>query len=162
MKIKNVDNKIVVYLDKESINDIDKNDIDDLENYFQKLFNKIKKYITIELKGFYNISIYIDYNIGTVIELEKEEIEFISYYNNQIDMKIIKYDSIFLFKIDDFLSLKKEILKKINLYFYKNNYYIELVDRLTKQEIASFLEFTNLIYDTNDILEYGKKITNML
>ena len=30
MKIKNVDNKIVVYLDKKSINDIDKNDIDDL------------------------------------------------------------------------------------------------------------------------------------
>ena len=162
MKIKNVDNKIVVYLDKKSINDIDKNDIDDLENYFQRLFNKIKKYINIELKGFYNISIYIDYNIGTVIEIEKEDLEFISYYNNQIDMKIIKYESIFLFKIDDFLSLKKEILKKINLYFYKNNYYIELVDRLTKQEIASFLEFTNLIYDTNDILEYGKKITNML
>ncbi len=162
MKIKNVDNKIVVYLDKKSINDIDKNDIDDLENYFQRLFNKIKKYINIELKGFYNISIYIDYNIGTVIEIEKEDLEFISYYNNQIDMKIIKYESIFLFKVDDILNLKKEILKKINLYFYKNNYYIEIVDKLSKKEITSFLEFVNLIYDTNDILEYGKKITNML
>ena len=77
-------------------------------------------------------------------------------------MKIIKYESIFLFKVDDILNLKKEILKKINLYFYKNNYYIEIVDKLSKKEITSFLEFANLIYDTNDILEYGKKITNML
>ena len=63
-------------------------------------------------------------------------------------MKIIKYESIFLFKVDDILNLKKEILKKINLYFYKNNYYIEI-------EVEFHLHEWSLFAKSNLFNTYG-------
>ena len=71
------------------LNDIPKIDfknMDELETYFRNLFLKLKKIFHITFTGLYNIDIYLDQYCGVVIELKKEDLEYIDYYDNEIDI----------------------------------------------------------------------------
>ena len=86
------------------LNDIPKIDfknMDELETYFRNLFLKLKKIFHITFTGLYNIDIYLDQYCGVVIELKKEDLEYIDYYDNEIDMRIISHDATFLYEIPD-------------------------------------------------------------
>lgn len=66
----------------------------------------------------------------------------------------------FLYKIKDILDLDKKILKKVTIYNFKNEYYLLLKKEISIYEIGYILEMTNLIYDgiVDDILKLGNKI----
>lgn len=126
-----------------------------LEDYFRKLFQKLKRIFDISFTGLYDIDIYSDSIYGSVIELKKEDIEYIDYYENEIDMRIIVHDVTFLYKINDIFEINPKFIKTI--YYYKNSFYLEL-NNSTPFELAEIMEMGDLIYQTEDILRYGKKI----
>lgn len=133
------DNNIILYLKNEYLK---QKGIVDIEDSFKEIFELLREFYNIKINGFYDINIYTDQNYGIVIVLKKELLDF-DYYDNQIDMKITFYDTNFLYEIEDLLEFKN-----YKIYHYKNKYYIEKFKP----------EFSNIIYDTNDIFKYGKLI----
>ena len=77
--IKNDDFNIEVFLGKENFNLDCK---DELEDYLKKFFNRLKEYYDIEVKGFYDIDIYIDKNYGAVLDINRDDIDFEPIFNN--------------------------------------------------------------------------------
>lgn len=158
MKIINNYLKTIVFLNKNKIKNINFEDIDELEDYFKDLFLKLKYLSDISLNGFYIINIYLDHYYGAIIEIKREELEYIEYYDNQIDMKIIVHDITVLYKIEDIFSIPNGLQDKIIIYRYKNKWYIELKKELSDINLANLLENSELIYKTEDIIRYGKKL----
>lgn len=158
MKIEYLNNKIIVYLKKEKMSNIDFENIEKLEEYFKKIFTNLKKIIEIEFNGFYDINIYIDLNYGSVMEIKRQELEYVDYYDNQIDMKITVHDVVNFYKINDVFDIPKNILNKIKIYKYKNNLYCRIIKQITPIELAKLIEMSEIIYKTEDILTYGKKL----
>ncbi len=140
MRVDNIDEKLIVFL--KGIID------DDLEHLCRKTINKLKKYYDIELKGFYNVNIFIDNNYGTILEFSLEDLDL--YYDySKVDLHIIKKEIIFLYQVDDILDFKAK-----SFYFYKDKYYIPL-DSINLKET----EFVKLIYNnTNEIINDGHLI----
>ncbi len=152
MKIINLKGKIIVYLtDIEDINFMDNNE---LEDYFRNLFLKLKRY-HMYFTGLYNIDIYLDKNYGAVIEIEKEDFEYIDYFENEIDMRILLHEKNFLYEVKDIFALEKNTMK--NVYYYNHKFFVEpnLKDDNTKIKLS---EMGEIIYQPDDILRYGKKI----
>lgn len=127
----------------------------ELEDYFRHLFQKLKRIFNLSFTGLYDIDIYFDQIYGAVIELKKEDIEYIDYYENEIDMRIIVHDVTFLYKIHDVFEIDPSIIKTV--YYYRNNFYLE-IKNLDLSKLAKLMEMGDLIYQTEDILRYGKKI----
>lgn len=155
MKIRLIDDKIILYLKQNQI-DVDFKNISKLEDYFKNLFRKLKRLANIILNGFYNIDIYLDRLYGAIIEIKKEEIEYLEYEENQIDMHITIHDTTILYEIEDILDIKQD---EYIYYLYKGKYYL-YIDNI--KEKISILELTNLVYKTEDIIMYGKKIGKMI
>lgn len=154
MKIINKDKIIKVYLN--NIKNINFKDTDELETYFKDLFFKLKRFLNKTFTGLYDIDIYLDQSYGAIIELKKEDIDYIDYYENEIDMRIIVHEDKFLYKIKDIFEVDKNIIK--NMYFYKNNFYLELINSISDATKAKLMEMVEISYKTEDILRYGKKI----
>lgn len=139
MKVDNIDDKIIIYLrDMYS---------DDLEDLCQNIIEKLKKYYNIQLKGFYEVNMYVDKTYGTVLEFNLEELDL--YYDyNDIDLHIIKKDGTFLYQVDDIFDINIDYF-----YLYNNNFYIPV---LGQNNIDC--EFGKLIYHhTKEIIDKGIK-----
>lgn len=145
------------------INDISKldfTDMDNLENYFRKLFLKIKRLSDITLTGLYDIHIYLDAHYGAVIELKKEQLEYIDYDDNEIDMRISIHDSTFLYEVSDIFMISDVPYQSV--YYYKNKIYIEPKQNLNVIDCAKLYEMSEICYKTDDIIHYGKKIKQII
>ena len=94
-----------------------------LLNYFKKLFLKIKDNYQICMNGFYNVDIYLDSIYGIILELKEEKLEFIEYYEDEIDMRISIHEDEFLYQIDDILKINRD---NYDIYNYQNKWYIKL------------------------------------
>lgn len=166
MKVDIIDeNNIIVFLNQFFIKDMNFLDKNLLEDQFRKLFLKLKDIYNIEINGYYDINIYIDKYYGSILEIKKEEIEYLDYFDDQIDMRIIisKY-SIFLYKIIDIFEIPKDILKNSIIYKYQNNLYLELKKKIDNIEMGKLLENSFLVYGvvSDKILKNGRKIKNNL
>lgn len=139
MKVDNIDEKLIVYL-----RDIDS---DDLELLCEDVISKLKDYYNIELRGFYDVYIYIDQAYGTIMEFILEELDL--YYDySKVDLHIINKQQTFLYEVNDILDLNVD-----TFYLYQNKYYIPL-EHMALQDF----EFGRVVYhDTNDILNSGIK-----
>lgn len=155
------DLNFIIYLNNMQIKNVDFNKKDDFEEYFKNLFTKLKKINNIEFSGFYNIYVYKDHYYGVILEIEKEDIDYIDYFDGQVDMSItLKKDNIFLYKIDDYFNINKKLNNKIKVYHYKDNIYVQIINKLSTIEIAQILEFSKIIYnETDKIIKFGKEIT---
>jgi len=155
------DNNIIVFLNKFNIKDIDFKNRENIEKHFRNIFLKLKHIYKLDIKGYYDIKIYIDKYYGAVLEIEQEDIEYIDYFDSQIDMRVnVISDNEFLYKIDDIFIINKKIFKDIDIYTFKNEYYIKIKNELDNYYMAYVLENSNLIYNniTFDILKLGNKI----
>lgn len=161
MKIKIVNNKLILIFSYKKPN-INFSDLEQLEEYLKKIFLKLKKYTDDYSKGFFIINIYLDKNNGMAIEIQKEDLDYIDFIDNHIDMKIIIHDSDFLYKINDILDINSKIKNKYDLYIYKDKYYLRLLSNISNKDLVYLTEFCDVIYDTNEIIECGKKAINML
>lgn len=156
MKIINQDDNIIIYINKDysSINE------DNLEDSLTKIFYKLKEFYSLSLKGYFDTNVYIDKNYGMIIEMNKEDVDFIDYYDNQIDMRTTIKKVEFLYKIED--NYYFDLLKNDNfkIFLYKNNIYIKINKQINKNLITKILEHSSIKYneDIDLITNYGKLV----
>ena len=149
----NDDITIIIFLNKEYLK-IDFNNIDELEDYFKDLFLTLKNIYKIKLNGFYYIEVFVDKNYGVILELEKEELEYIDYYDNQVDMRVTVNDSEFMYLINDY-----DLNDIMEIYSFQNNLYGKLKKQINSIKMGEILEKGKIIYkDYDKILKYGKRL----
>ena len=104
MKVDFVEDKIIIYIKKRTIKDINFDSVDELEDYFRELLLKLKNIYNVKINGFFNIRVYIDNLFGIVLEIEKENID--CYMDlNQVEMRIIPIHTNFLYEISDLFNV---------------------------------------------------------
>ena len=119
----------------------------------KEIIKKINK--KNKLYGLTYLEIYQDINYGTIIKVKNDKT--IYYKKDEIEIKIIIHTDIpLLYKIDYF-DIKKDYKNKI--YYYKNNFYLELENKINKDKYLRLLEVSEVIYeDTHQIINNGLKI----
>lgn len=139
--IKILDDKIDIYNPKS------------LEEITKRIFRTIIK--KDKLENLIILEIYPNNMYGTIILL-KDYHKLIT-INDEIEVKIsIHTDTPFLYKIDYF-NINK--LTKENIYYYKNNFYLEIKEPINKKEYLNILEESEVIYETSEeIINNGIKI----
>ena len=152
MKLKFRGNDLIVFLDKKEIDKINFNNRFELEKYFRTLFIKIKSIYSIDFKGSYNITIYVDKKIGIILEVCGEDTEYFEYDDDIIDMNLKKKDDEFIFKVDNIGSLSG----KFDFYLHDNDIYV-VPFNLNYIDIGILFENSTLIYG-----EERRKIMNDL
>ena len=149
----NDDINMIIFLNNEYLK-IDFNNIDELEDYFKDLFLTLKNIYNIKLNGFYYIEVFVDKNYGVILELEKEELEYIDYYDNQVDMRVTVNDSEFMYLINDY-----DLNDIMEIYSFQNNLYGKLKKQINSIKMGEILEKGKIIYkDYDKILKYGKRL----
>lgn len=150
-----------LYLNDCYTKDINIKEKENLEDYFKKLFLNLKKNYHMDMSGYYNIHVFLDDIYGMILEIEKEDIEYLSYFENQVDMRIsLETENGFLYQIEDILSLPSSLFSSLELIQYKNRYYASMQEN-NPMVLSQLLEFATILY--GDVVEkiknYGKKIT---
>lgn len=143
--------KIIVYLKKETTGKIDFANIDYLENYFRELLLKLRDVYDINIKGFYNVKVYIDELYGMVLELEAEDIDYGDYYN-QIEMRIIPIYTTFLYQVDDFINNID-----VQTILYHDEFYLKIDKNISLKNYYLVMDYAKIVYNnTDNIIKYGK------
>ena len=151
MKIEIEMEKIIVYLKKETTGKMDFTNIDYLENYFKELFLKLRDIYNLDIKGFYNVKVYIDELYGMVLELEAEDIDYGDYYN-QIEMRIIPIYTVFLYQVDDYINNYA-----IQTILYHDNFYLKIDQNISLKNYYLVMDHAKIVYNnTDNIIKYGK------
>ena len=125
----------------------------EIQNITKKVIKKINKHN--KLYGLAILEIYQDINYGIIIEIKNIKKIFSS--KDELEIKItIHTDTQFLYKIDYFDITKNN---KDNIYYYKNNFYLELNKPINKRKYLDILEKSEIIYnDTYKVINEGLKI----
>lgn len=151
MKVIGNEENLTIYINKRNLK-INIDDKEELEDYFRSIFIKIKEFYNIKLNGFYITRAYIDNNYGIIIDMKKDDNDFIYYNDYEIEMQLIVNEVTFLYEIED-IFINKNIYPKIDIYSYKNKYYLKLKEDI----LNNIIEYVNIIYtNTENILKYGK------
>lgn len=160
MKIEFRDDNFIVFLNKRFSKKINFLDKIKLEDYFKKLFNKLKEVYNIDISGSYKIEVFRDDNYGVILSIKKDFDDYFDYYDDQVDMSIImsKYDK-FVYRLSGFLDSR--IIRDCDVYFYNNDFYI-CPFKLSFINIGYLLENCEIIYgkDVCNIINNGAKIPN--
>ncbi len=125
----------------------------EIQNITKEIIKKIhKKY---KLSGLTIIEIYQDINYGTILEIKNPQ--KYHYPTNEIEIKItIHTNTPILYKIDYFNITNKN---KSKIYYYKNNFYLQLNNHINKKEYLKILEKAEIVYeDSYQIINNGLKI----
>ncbi len=143
------------YIIKIIKNNIDIYNHNVLEETTNKIINKIKKQNKLEkliILEFYPIKKY-----GTLIILKN--IKKILKTENETEVKIIIHtDYPILYKID-YDIIKEFNIDHKNIYYYKNNFYLQIKNTISKKDYLYLLELSELTYqNTLNIINYGLKI----
>ena len=141
-----IDENIVIFLDKIYLQNLNLNDKNIIEKKLIKLINKIQNKCTIDLNGYYNVSIYKDESYGIIIDMQKEELEYLDYFNNQIELNIEVIEDSFLYKIEDIFNLNKTLLKKFTIYKNGETIYLKANENINNIELGIILENGEIIY----------------
>ena len=150
-------NNFIAKISNEKLANIDIFNIEEVKEFTKIIFsNLVKKY---NMKGEVEFNIYIDINYGIIIDIKNNN--YFTFDNN-IDVKIIFHlNNIFLYEIDYFDILENTNIKKANIYYYKDKFYLELINDINKEEYNYLLESSNIIYNDKsiDIINKGIKLT---
>ena len=158
MKLKIIDenNFLLFVINKKDIPALDEQILGD---YLKKIFVKIKEKYNINVYGYYNVVIYKDDNYGMIIKLSHEELEYLSYYDRQIEMKIVISDGQVFYKIDNIYDIDERIITKSDIYLYQNELYLFLNEKIDFILLGSLIENSLVLFeDANLIKEFGEKI----
>lgn len=125
----------------------------EIQNITKKVIKRINKHN--KLYGIAILEIYQDINYGTIIEIKNIKKTFLP--KDELEIKItIHTDTPFLYKIDYFDITKNN---KDNIYYYQNNFYLELNKPINKRKYLDILEKSEIIYnDTYKVINEGLKI----
>lgn len=136
----------------DDLNIYDHNEVKDfIEIVYEKM---LKKY---NLKGIIVFDIYIDTNYGMIVEVKnKKDVLF----DDIIDVKIkFNINISFLYEVDYFYILDNNLINQ-NIYYYKDKFYIELVNEVDRNSFVDLLDNSDIIYndEINNIINNGIKL----
>ncbi len=144
--LKNDGKNVVIFLPSSNIF-LDRLKREELEEYFRALFLKLEERYGIDQSGFYQIYVYKDSYYGAILEIEEEDIPYLDYMDNEVEMNIhIPKNTNFMYRLEDILDLSEEILSASNLYYYRNKFYLELKKEVSKKNYLRLLEYGELVY----------------
>lgn len=125
----------------------------EIQTITKKVIKRINKHN--KLYGLAILEIYQDINYGTIIEIKNIKKTFLP--KDELEIKItIHTDTPFLYKIDYFDITKNN---KDNIYYYQNNFYLELNKPINKRKYLDILEKSEIIYnDPYKVINEGLKI----
>ena len=147
MIIKKINNNSFIINDINIIKDIYNKE--EIKNLISTIIKKLKK--KYKLNNLFIFTFYIDeYNNNIIKIINKES------YTKYIDIKIKFFiNNIILYKIDYFKINKLKINNK-NIYYYKDNFYLEIKENLNiKQKL--FLEENTTYYYKEEALNIINK-----
>ena len=150
MKIDFIDNNYIVYLNKYNIIDMDFSNTKLLEKDLKSLLLRLKTYYKIDIKGYYNITVYIDEYYGAVLKIEEDN-DYYDYFDDTIAIRMKKVKSSFLYEVDD-VSYIDNYVDKFKISFSDNKIYLTINNQLNVREYLNLLEISNIIYDVYDTL----------
>ncbi len=142
--------RIIADGDKLSIFALKKDDIDmdNINEYIKKLVLKLKRKYRRDISGFYDAFVYTNDKMGIIIDLVREE--ELDFFRDLVDLKIKVYSNSDIYlEFGDYFLLDKK-----NIYFWKDNYYVDLKD-ISDEEFLNIIEFSRVVY--GDELEGLKK-----
>ena len=122
MKVTMNDQCIVIYLNKYIFKDIDLNNKEVLQKYIKGLLLKIQDNYFLKFTGYYNITLYVDKNYGIIMEIEKDELEYLNYFSTSLNCNYIVYvldDKIYI-KLKNSISniMMGSMIEKVNKIIY--------------------------------------------
>lgn len=151
------ENNFIAKISNDVVENIDIFDMEEVEEFIKNLFTTILK--RQKIKGEVELNIYIDNNYGMIVDIKNEE-DFV--FDDEVDIKIIFHlNNAFLYEIDYFDIVENTNIKNANIYFYNNNFYLELIDDIDKKDYIKLLEASNIIWDNEGfkIVNKGVKLT---
>lgn len=153
MKLEKLDDdKLIVFLNNIYLKKNGFSLKNNLEKYFKNLFLKLNEFYNIEIKGFYDVTIYQDNLFGIILKLKKEDLDFYSYYDDHIDMKIkIMKKEKFIFKLNKFGMIDNNILKDCKLYVLKKDFYIVPKRTISNINFSYILENSDILYGEDSL-----------
>ncbi len=143
MKIDFMDNTCIVYLNKYNIIDMDFSNTKVLERDLKSLLLRLKKYYKIDIKGYYNITVYIDEYYGAVLKIEEDN-DYYDYFDDTI-IRMKKVKSNFLYEVDD-ISYIDNYINKFKISINDNKIYLAINNELNENEYLNLLEISNIVY----------------
>lgn len=155
MKLITNGDMIVLYLNKMYIISLDFTDKEATEKYMKRLLTKISSKYDIEIDGYYVVNLYVDMNYGVVIEIIKEELEYLDYFSNQIEINTKVVEGSFLYEV---YNVDFSLLKKFVVYKIKDKLYLRVKENLSDLEMGRVLEGADIIYgaEANEIIKKAK------
>lgn len=145
MKIDFIDNTYIVYLNKYNTIDMDFSNTKVLEMDLKSLLLRLKKYYKIDIKGYYNITVYIDEYYGAVLKIEEDN-DYYDYFDDTITIRMKKVKSRFLYEVDD-ISYIDNYIDKFTINIIDDRIYLTVNNKLNEYEYLKLLEISNIIYD---------------
>lgn len=139
-------NNLTVYLNNKYLEKINFDLKNNVEQQFKKLFIKIKNKYNIEMSGYYEVTVYLNDKYGMIIEIEKDDDEYVKLFGDTVDMKItFKFDSSIFYKLEEYIIYK---INNYFLYYYNDEFYVELTDnsKYDYREYLKLLENSSIIY----------------
>lgn len=158
MKVKTInEDEIIVFLNKKYFYDLDLENDEKVEEYFRDIFKSLLNNYDIALKGSYTIYFYSDKNYGIILKIIRED--EIYYYDNQIDMNINFVNNPFLYKIN-YSYLDKYLLKYSKLYMYKNEFYLQIKEKIDEIILGKIIEISDIIFEDESlkIITKGREV----
>lgn len=150
------ENSFIVFLNNKNFDIQDK---EELEEQFRIIFNQLKLRYKLDIGGYYNIIVYKDEIYGMILSIEKEDIEYFDYFDNQIEMRIaISPYNNFIYKLDNNdLNMPTD---DCEVYIYLGNIYVKPKKEINKIKFATILEYTTIIYgeEADKIINCAKKV----
>lgn len=156
MKLVYEDDKLILYLNKMYIHSLDFSDKEMVQKYMKRLFLKVSSRYDIEFDGYYIVKLYVDMNYGVIIEVIKEELEYLDYFSNQIEMNTEVIHGSFLYEISNISE--QHSLEKFVIYKFNDKLYIRVQSQVSDMQMGSVLEHAKIIYgtDADNIIKKGK------
>ncbi len=137
-----IDNNIVIILGNFYLKDYNLKDYNNIEKSLFKMLNKH----SVDLNGYYNVFIYHDKNYGLIIDMQKEDLEYLDYFNNQIELNIEIIEDSFLYEIEDIFNFDDNLLTKFIIYQKGYKFYLEIKDKISSIKLGNILENSKIIY----------------
>lgn len=143
MKIDFMNNTYIVYLNKYNIINFDFNNTKILEDNIRNLLIRLKKYYKLDIKGYYNIVIYIDESYGVILEVSEDD-NYYDYFSDTVSLRMKKIKTSFKYEVEDISDFTTD---KFKIIINNRKIYLEIIDSLCEDEYLRLLEMSKIVYD---------------
>lgn len=143
MKIEFINNNYVVYLNKYNTINLDFSNTRILENDLKKILLRLKKYYKLDIKGSYNVIIYIDDYYGVVLEICEDD-NYYEYFSDGVSLRLKKIKTKFKYQVEDISNIS---IDRFKIDSNDDNIYLEIIDYLGEREYLELLEYSKIVYD---------------